>query len=362
MAISYPIILPAQGVRSIRMTAMDMVALQASPFTGQQQVQANQGQLWRADVAYPPMIKSGLADDVTAALVSLRGQYGTFLLGDSSRKTPRGLATQTGAGAYVYGASQTGSDLITRGWSVSTSQVLRAGDYIQLGATNMALRSQEINDASWVKSDVTITSNSVVAPDGTMTGDTLTSGVGSDCNVVQFISARNQGEVYTFSIWLRISFGTQDISIGVYAGNSWHSATATMTTTWQRFTVTGKNVGPNGPHISIGRATPIPPSIALYAWGAELNPGHDAGPYVATTSAAVTGTARLHKVLADVTSDANGEVVIPIWPRLRESPANGAYIKTSNCVGTFRLASNERSWDVDEAKVYGVSFSAVEAI
>ena len=72
--------------------------------------------------------------------------------------------------------------------------------------------------------------------------------------------------------------------------------------------------------------------------------------------------ARLHKVLQDVTSDSSGHASIDIWPRLRSSPVNGATIITSNCKGTFRLADNTRSWDINTAKIYGFSFKAVEAL
>lgn len=72
--------------------------------------------------------------------------------------------------------------------------------------------------------------------------------------------------------------------------------------------------------------------------------------------------ARLHKVISDVVSDSTGHATIDIWPRLRSSPVSGATITTSNCKGTFRLAANERGWDIDVAKIYGFSFKAIEAL
>lgn len=72
---------------------------------------------------------------------------------------------------------------------------------------------------------------------------------------------------------------------------------------------------------------------------------------------------RLYKVLADANSDGSGLATLDIWPAIRESPANGATIITTNTKGVFRLANNTYSlWDVAEEKIYSVAFSAVEDI
>lgn len=46
------------------------------------------------------------------------------------------------------------------------------GERLEAAATNQLLRSQELDDAAWTKASCTITANSTVAPDGTMTADT----------------------------------------------------------------------------------------------------------------------------------------------------------------------------------------------
>ena len=48
---------------------------------------------------------------------------------------------------------------------------------------------------------------------------------------------------------------------------------------------------------------------------------------------------RLYRVLDAVSSDANGQATVNIWPNLRDAPADGTAIITSNCAGLFRLAS-----------------------
>ena len=83
------------------------------------------------------------------------------------------------------------------------------------------------------------------------------------------------------------------------------------------------------------------------------------GDYIQLGSA---GTARLHKVLEDANSDASGNVTLDIWPHLRTSPANNATVIVSSAKGLFRLSSNEQSWSVNEATIYGITFGAMEAV
>ncbi len=70
---------------------------------------------------------------------------------------------------------------------------------------------------------------------------------------------------------------------------------------------------------------------------------------------------RLHKVVADASADAGGLVTLDIWPRLRESPADGTAIVTQNPLGTFRLASNARAWREVAPKLVSIQFEAREA-
>lgn len=71
------------------------------------------------------------------------------------------------------------------------------------------------------------------------------------------------------------------------------------------------------------------------------------------------GTATLHKVLKNASSDGSGNVSLDIWPYITTSPANGAAVVTSNTYGRFRLASNEQNWDINHAATYGIVFGAV---
>lgn len=130
MAISYPLSFPShQNVQSCVWRAVTTVGMTSSPFTGAQQVTDYSGQWWEAILTIAPNTRANFEEWV-AFLLKLNGAEGYFRLGDPDGATPRGVATGT---PVVDGAGQTGNSLDTRGWTVSTTGILKAGDYIQIG-------------------------------------------------------------------------------------------------------------------------------------------------------------------------------------------------------------------------------------
>lgn len=123
MAITYPLALPTHtGIASIELHAINAVAYSQSPFTFQGQAHAYSGEMWTADVSLPPM-KRDDAEQWISFLMSLRGQYGTFLLGDPNGVSARGTATS----ATITGSAG------DRSVTVAMTGTLKAGDYFSLG-------------------------------------------------------------------------------------------------------------------------------------------------------------------------------------------------------------------------------------
>lgn len=145
MAITYPLALPTTtGIAKIRISANNVVGVSQSPFTSKQQVYKFTGQFWEAEISLPPM-KRETAEYWISFLLKLNGSYGTFLLGDPNGATARGVATGT---PLVKGASQTGNQLITDGWTINTTGILKAGDYIQLGSGSSAKLHKVLDDVN----------------------------------------------------------------------------------------------------------------------------------------------------------------------------------------------------------------------
>lgn len=104
----------------------------------QQRTHGQNGRIWQETFE---MLRASDAD-VQALLTFIekvwnRGESFTIehLLLPGSGLAPNGLGT---AGVTVSGADQTGTSLVTTGWPLSTSDVVRAGDVIKIGGFNTA--------------------------------------------------------------------------------------------------------------------------------------------------------------------------------------------------------------------------------
>lgn len=137
MAESYPLTPPTGNIARVRLIANNVVGVSESPFTLSQQVYRHQGQGWAADISLTPM-KRDTAEEWVAFLLRLRGNYGTFLLGDPNCQTPRGSAATDAGVPTVNGANQTGDELNIQGLPFNATGYLKAGDYIQLGEESTA--------------------------------------------------------------------------------------------------------------------------------------------------------------------------------------------------------------------------------
>jgi hypothetical protein len=387
MAITYPLSLPSHtGIRSVELRSTNAVAYSRSPFTFAGQAFAYPGQMWQADITLPPM-KRADAEQWIAWLVSLRGQLGTFTMGDPLCKTPRGTALG--------------------------------------GRVNLLDYSEQFDNAYWTKANSTITANSIASPDGFTTADKLVENTTASVHSITEAFSWVSGTQYTFSLYvsdqsernirmilpsaqfggvnsfaifdtttgsaLSVSAGTTAVSESV--GNGWFRFSITKT-------ATASSVGSVDFRLSDGTTNSYlgDGASGAYIWGAQLEVGavpttyqpifSGYGPFVngadqTGDSLVIDGaspdetgyllpgdyiqlgsgaTATLHKVLTQVDTDSSGNATVDIWPSIRTAPADNATVVVSNTVGLWRLSGNESSWSINEASIYGISFSAMEAV
>jgi hypothetical protein len=136
MALSYPLATPTTiGIESIELRAVNAVAVSQSPFTYKQQVISHGGQKWEASVNIPSVHRDKAAE-WKAMLVGLKGQAGTFLLGDPDYATPQGTVSSC---VLTGDAGEDSADVVMTG-------TLKAGDYIQLGSGSGAKLHQVLLD------------------------------------------------------------------------------------------------------------------------------------------------------------------------------------------------------------------------
>jgi len=146
MPVLYPLDLPDTiGMESITLGMTDATAISKSPFTFKTQVIHHGGQEWTADVSIPACHRD-LAAPWVSFLTKLRGQEGTFLLGDPNAKEPRGTLKDSAVDLTVNGEDQTGETLFISGFPVNQSGVLLEEDSLQVGLGSSAQLYKVVND------------------------------------------------------------------------------------------------------------------------------------------------------------------------------------------------------------------------
>lgn len=170
---------------------------------------------------------------------------------------------------------------------------------IEPAATNLVIASQDFTNAAWLtQNGTTVAANTVEAPDGTLTADTVTSGNAAFQGIYQDVAVTAATQ-YTFSFWVRL---------GTLAANNFRLAFRNNTaatffvanvlpaqtlsaTAWTRviYTVTT----PAG--CTSLRCYPHRANAAVagtfHLWGAQLETGGAASSFISTTTTAITRAA-----------------------------------------------------------------------
>jgi hypothetical protein len=359
------------GIQKIKLSGRTQASMSQSPFTGSQQIFEWPAEWWELQAALPPCTRAN-AEAWNAFLLALRGQSGTFYFGDTAALVPRGtMANFVNLLLYTESLDNT-SHWIGQGGGVAAP---------------------------------TVTANAVLDPNSNLTAEQISfpaTGVGQFSQLLQAVIGnplvRNRN--VCFSIFLKASAPTTiDLAItdNPFSGTSSFQQTVSVTTSWTRFNVSFLMSATGSPGAQV--AIQNPPSQGaktIHAWGAQFEKGTSPSTYSGTINQGPsangagqtgktfdinavppsqvvfkagdyiqvgTGAAqRFHKVLTDTTSSGSSTATVDIFPRLRESPADGDPIRWMDARGTFRLSANLRGWDIDEALVYGLQFSAIEAI
>lgn len=143
MTISYPLAFPSLvGMNNFKISLVNAVSISQSPYDFSSQIYDYGGQTWEIEGSFP-LMRREKAYEIQAFLLKLKGQLGTFLVGDPNATTPRG----TWAGSpLIKGASQTGTTLICDGFTAGAT--VKAGDYFQLGTGTSSRLFQIVTDGT----------------------------------------------------------------------------------------------------------------------------------------------------------------------------------------------------------------------
>lgn len=126
-----------------------VIAESESPFTLTSQVYDWGGSRWEGELVFETYAydKPDERAELKAFISALKGKANVFNYGDPEYLVfgARGVATGT---PLVKGGSQTGVTLETDGWTINTTGIVKAADYIQLGTSDNAQLYQVLSDAN----------------------------------------------------------------------------------------------------------------------------------------------------------------------------------------------------------------------
>jgi hypothetical protein len=71
---------------------------------------------------------------------------------------------------------------------------------------------------------------------------------------------------------------------------------------------------------------------------------------------------RIYRTMVAADADGTGNLVLSIWPQLRESPPDSTVVILNNTQGLWRLKENARKWSLTASRTYGMSFDIIEAL
>jgi hypothetical protein len=150
------------------------------------------------------------------------------------------------------------------------------------GRRNLLTFTEQFDNAAWLKFRGSITATNVTDPVGGTTADTFTAS-DTDANFRQVLTSATTS--YAFSVWLRVPSGTLNTSIylttavGVVA-----TTNVSLTTSWQRFQVTGAFTAGGEVRAQVGGASTINSGQSINIWGAQLETGSTATAYQKVTT------------------------------------------------------------------------------
>jgi hypothetical protein len=280
----------------------------------------------------------------------------------TARVGPTPTFTRASSATFVgsNGLIQTAATNIPR-FDHTAAGVCR-GLLIEESRTNLLVRSEEFNDAAWIKINASVTANSVTSPSGTLTADTL---VRSGTSIALLASADLVAGAVSLTSSLYAKAGTQNflvVQVNINNGTSASFITFDLTngTVGTRqdlinsiaFTAVATNVGNGWYRCSVTFTGGSTNSTVLFGaasnannrdgtnggtifiWGAQLEAGSFATSYIPTTTGSLARSADVCSI-ANTASFWNSDQFTLLGNANFPNPAHDAYAANFSITSGF---------------------------
>ena len=268
----------------------------------------------------------GIAVTGTTTIV---GTYGTLIIQPDGDYTYTLADNQANVRALANG--QIVPDTFTYTVSDGQTYTQTTTETVQ----NLIPQSETFDDPSWVQFSSNV--NPVIMPNvdpgpngGASTADEITLTSPSSGIFYQTSVAGT----YTFSVWVRLISGDGDFALNYYSGvtQTGNEQTELATGTWQRVSLTFTGDGNTFSNVALMHDDDQSATGTFEFWGAQLNPGSTAEPYVPTSGSPVITTVNVTTpIVVDttLTVDVTGNTPVAM-PDTASVAEGGTLVATGN--------------------------------